>query len=461
MANLLDELLVGLGYDYDDKEVKKFSEDLEKTTKRATLFVKAIAAGISSLTGFVIASTRASDEQGKLADEIGDTVDNISALQFAQQRAGGSAEGMATSLQTLSIRAAEAARGVGSGIEAFGILGIEVQDAAGKLKPASAILLEVSKRFQTLDKAQQLELADKLGLRDSIRLLQQGPAAIKALTDEARALGVTTEEDAAISEEFQDALVDIWTIIKQVSRVISRELAPIMLKISDVFIEWWKTNRDIIELKAEEYIKKVSDSLKILTVAAGAFIAVGLVSNVISLIGLLNKMTLSTLAFNAAALLIPALISAAIIAIGLLAEDAKVFFEGGDSFIGDMLKKYPQWTTQLNTVAAVFATLWDLTSMIFEGWKKIFDIFNNLTFDNFKSFLGNLPGFLGDIGAKGDLAVRGAVSDVAGGVSGAISNFIDKLEISIPGAGDPESVANAVFNVFQQTTQDLSTTVDQ
>ncbi len=219
---LIDELLVGLGFEYDPKEMNEFKEDVSKTTGVIKNLARMAVVGAAAITGLAVASTRASDEQGKLADEIGDSVENIDALQFALERSGGSADGMTSSLRSLSIRAAEAARGVGSGVEAFGLLGISATNSNGDLKKSSDLMLEVSQRFQGLNKSQQIDLADKLGLSDSIRLLQQGPAAIRELTDEARALGVTTAEDAAAAAEFQDGLTNIWKIVKQVSRVLAR-----------------------------------------------------------------------------------------------------------------------------------------------------------------------------------------------------------------------------------------------
>jgi hypothetical protein len=120
----LDELLVELGFDYDPEEMKDFKEDIEKSVKLLKGLATAAVAGAAAITGLTVASTRASDEQGKLAEEIGDTVEMISALQFAQKRAGGTTEEMTSSLRDFSIRAAEAARGTGSALEAFGMLGI-------------------------------------------------------------------------------------------------------------------------------------------------------------------------------------------------------------------------------------------------------------------------------------------------------------------------------------------------
>ena len=459
---ILDELLVALGFEYDPKEVKQFKDDIAKTTNIVKGLVRAATAGAAAITGMTIASTRASDEQGKLANEIGETVENISALQFAQQRAGGSTEEMISSLRDLSIRAAEAARGIGGGVEAFGILGISVTDLRGKMKPVSQLMLEVSQRFQGLDKARQIELADKLGLRGSIRLLQQGPTAIKELTAEAMALGVTTEEDAAIAEEFQDSLVDLWTIVKQVTRTLTRTLAPIMKDMIQDFTEWWKVNRELIEAKIPEWIDKITMAFKLLSLAVGAFIAYRLATHLITLVSLLRGVTLATLAANAAALLLPTLIAAAIVAVAALAEDAKVFFEGGDSFIGSMIEKFPKWADEIRVVAAVFATLADLTIMIFDGWAKIFDLFSSTTFEDIKGFFKNLPGFLGDVTGLYEVGGTGLIPEAGQAISNAKSTVVDKIDIVIQGGADTaENIANAVFNVFQQTSEDLNTAVDQ
>lgn len=459
---IIDELLVGLGFEYDPKEMKQFKEDVGKTTGVIKGLAKAAVAGAVAITGLTIASTRASDEQGKLADEIGDTVENIDALQFALERSGGSADGMTTSLRGLAVRAAEAARGVGSGVEAFGLLGISATDSNGNLKKTSDLMLEVSQRFQGLSKSQQIELADKLGIRDSIRLLQQGPDAIRELTDEAMLLGVTTVEDAEAAAEFQDSLTNLWRIVKQVSRTLARQFVPIIQEMTDSFIEWWKTNRQLIEQNLPDWIDKATMALKLLVIATGAWLAMRLVSHVMTLITLFKGLSVAALAANAAALLLPALIAAGIAALALLAEDAKTFFEGGESFIGGMIEKFPEWADEIRVVAAIFATIADLTAMIFDGWSKIIDLFSNATFDDFKEFLGNIPGFLGDVTGLVEVGGGGLIPELGQSISNTASTVVDKLEIVVQGGADTaENIADAVLNVFQQTSQDLNTAVDQ
>lgn len=459
---LLDELLVGLGFEYDPKEMKQFKDDVSKTTNVIKGLVTVAIAGAAAITGLTIASTKASDEQGKLADEIGDTVENIDAMQFALVRSGGTADSMANSLRSLSVRAAEAARGVGSGVEAFGLLGISATDANGKVKTSSELMLEISKQFETLGKSQQIELADKLGIRDSIRLLQQGESAIRDLTNEARSLGVTTAEDAKSSAEFQDSLTDIWQITKQISRVLARQFVPMLKEGNKQITDWWKTNRQLIEQNLPIWIDKATTAIKLLVIVAGVWLSMRLTTHLITLITLFRGLSVAALAANAAALLLPTLIAAGVAAIALLAQDAKIFFEGGESFIGDMIKKFPEWNTEIKTTAAIFATIGDLTTMIFDGWSGIIDLFSNFSLEGLGDVIGNIPGFLGDITGLSTVQGAGSIPELGQNTSNTASTKIDKLEIVVQGGADTaENIANAVLNVFQQTSQDLNSSVDQ
>lgn len=469
---LIDELLVGLGFEYDPEEMNQFKEDVSKTTGVIKNLARMAVVGATAITGLAIASTRASDEQGKLADEIGDSVENIDALQFALERSGGSADGMTNSLRSLSIRAAEAARGVGSGVEAFGLLGISATDSNGNLKKSSDLMLEVSQRFQGLSKSQQIDMADKLGLSDSIRLLQQGPGAIRELTEEARALGVTTAEDAAAAAEFQDGLTNIWKIVKQVGRTLARQFVPIIQELTDSFIDWWKVNRQIIEQNLPEWIEKATFAIKLLTIAAGAWIAMRLVSHIMSLITVMKAFSAATMVANASAMLIPALIAAAIVAVGLLIDEIMTFLDGGESFIGDLVEKFPILGEVIYAVADAFKFLGDIASRVWETITGLVDAVMNFklpeSFTNAIDTIKNLS-FDGAIEATGDFFSSlnpfsnddQTIPELSNPTtSNNSSTSVDKIEIVVPGAEDPNAVAEAVYNVFQQTSQDLNTAVD-
>jgi len=450
---LLDELLVGLGYDYEDKDLKKFKADVAATVNIVKRLATAAAAGATALFGMVTASTAASDAQGKLANEIGISVGELDALQFALGRSGGSAAGMASSLQNLSIRAAEAARGIGSGVEAFSMLGVSTRRADGSIKSASQLMIEISGAMQGLDKSRQLELADKLGLRDSIRLLQQGPAAIRELTAEAHALGTTTGEDAALAAEFQDALLDVWRVVKQVTRVIVRELAPAMTGIATAFKEWWIANRDIIEQNIPVYIEKATAALKLLAFAVGTLLAYRLATHLIQMIALMRSLGLATLFMNAAALALPLLITAVITAIGLLIQDIMVFARGGDSFFGDLLEKFPLLKTALTAIGDLFKRVGDFISATWEKWQE---------------FTSWIKGNEGGIAVGPDTAPTAALPagadprQVRGGRflerQGTVQN--NTIEITVMGSGNPEETARATARTIEEQKAELESRVD-
>lgn len=513
---ILDELLVVLGFDYDPKDITKFKKDLTQTVDVVKKLTRVAVGAAAAITGLTVASIKASDEQGKFAAEIGDSVENIDALQFALESSGGSADAMVDSLRNLAMRSAEAARGVGSGVEAFGILGISVTNSNGELKRSSDLMLEVSDRLQGLDRSRQIELADKLGLTGSIRLLQHGSKEISSLTAEAKALGVTTAEDAKISAEFQNSLTNIFTVVKDLSRTVAREFAPRIKDLADTFSTWWVSNSELIKQDLPGWIDKAVIAMKLLVIATSAWLAMRLATGVLLVAKAFKTLSLSAMLANLAVLGIPGLIvlaiGAAVTAIGLLIDDMRTFFKGGESYVGDLVKKIPMIGDALYAIADAFAyvgrkfitdsenlkdALIDFTYFVADSFEDMVDriarFFSNLwsfVFDNFRSIvLTPISNALQKLTSPISSAFNKAL-DFGGDSLSKVKNFfefssepkvnqsipsgdistsnvrnnitkVDKLEISVQSAGDPSAVANAVYNIFQQTSQDLNTAVEQ
>ena len=404
---VLDELIVALGYDYDSDGIENFRSDLTSVTGDIKKFITTAIVGATAFSVFVERTTHATDQQGKFATQIGESTEDVSALQFALIDAGGEASAMDSTLETLATRIGETARGVGSGVEAFGILGISVQDTQGKLKKGSDVLLEITDSLQGLSKSRQLDLAAQLGVSGSLRLIQKGRAEIERLTDSAKALGDTTEQDAKAAAELQSTMNQLFQIIGQVSRMISKVFSPILKDVGNDLTDWWLANRELIEQNIPKFIEKGAQALKLLTVAAAAFVSIRLGIILLRILALMRSLSVVTALTAGAVLILPALISAGIIAIGLLADDAKGFFNGADSAIGDLIDRFPEWENQIIVVASAAATLADVTGMIFEGWAKVIALFKseNLeqTINDFKFALTILPDIIRDmLSALGD-----------------------------------------------------------
>lgn len=470
---IIDELLVGLGFDYNPDDLEQFNKDIDSTINSVKAMAKAVVVGTTALVGFTAATTAASDRQGKLANQTGITVEELDALEFAIKRTGGESSALANNLEQLAIRTSEAARGIGSGVEAFGILGISATDANGNVKDTNEVLLEAADALQGLGKTQQIELADKLGLKDSILLLQEGSVGIRELTREAKAFGVTTSEDAAVSAEFQDSLTNIFQITKQVSRVLTRSLVPILESVTETFEEWWLSNREIIEQNIPAFVDSMTRALKFLVIAGLAFISLKMITTLMSMVKLLKAASVSALLLNGAIALIPTLIAGMVLAIGLLAEDAKAFFEGSESFIGDMIEKYPEWADEIRAVAAVFAVLADLTTMIFEGWRLIFEFFSSGTvIEDFKLVMKQLltdikEGFVGlkdSISETFDDIWQDVKDSFFSNVIEPIINKFNQIKDLFSFSSDSEDTTtenNSISNIVESTQRNVEEVVNQ
>ncbi len=451
-TSVLDSLLVELGFVYDPKDLKGFKEDLDNVKNAIDKVAKVAIGAAVALTGLVFATSEAVDTQGKLASKIGVSVETLSALEFAAQIAGDSSDSLRSSLLGLSKTAGEAARGVGGGIEAFGILGVEVLDVNGNLKDTDQLLLEVSDRLQGLSKQQQLDLAGKLGLSDTLLLLQQGPERIQELVREAKLLGVTTGEDAAIASEFQDSLVRLWAIIKNISRTITTALSPAIKENIEVFTNWWKSNKNIIESKLPEWIRITAIAARFLSVALVGLISVKVILLIIDFIKLIKSATVAMIAFGSSSLFVPVVIVAGLTALLLILEDVNGFFKGQDSIIGDLIKKYPEWAKEIIAVAEALKLVLDVGSKIkgFVGKAEGIVSFENLT-KLVKSLPPNLSTPSPDIPAS-----------VIGPANNRPMTFIDTINIDIQGGSDAADVlANRVFREFEQASTDLQKGVDQ
>lgn len=432
MAQVIDELLVALGFEYDPTDLDAYDKGLEKTIDLVKTYAKVVAAATTATFGLVAASTAASDEQGKLSNQTGIAVGRIDALGFALQRVGGEASQMNRQLEDLSIRAAEASRGMGTGAEAFGILGISVTDASGRLKTADRLLLEISDNLQRFTREEQIELADKVGLRDSILLLQEGSAGIRELTMEAEALGVTTEEDAALAADFQDSLVDIWRIVKQLSRVLTRSLAPVMQEIADSFTEWWKQNRRIIEQNVPRFIEGAARAMRLFTIAMGVLLAARLPALIASLIGLFKKLSLAMLA-NVAIL----------VGIALLIEDVIGFLNGEDSVVGELLEKYPKLVGLITGLRKAWEGVKFIVDKVLTGFNEIAAFVSSGTIiADFKLALEKLGNdtvqFFKDLGQQISDFFTGLIDDTLGGAFKFITDLGDKFGFTDTSAVTPD-----------------------
>jgi len=432
----IGELLASIDLSYDSEALDRFEDDMQKGKTIVIGFAKKLATATAALGAFLFATSKASDSQGLLAHEINETVEAIGRLQFANAKAGGTADDMAAALRQLAIAAADAARGTGSGVEAFARLGISSTDVNGNIKKASLLFREIAGTLGGYSRLEQLDLIEKLGLSGTISLLQKGTAEIDRFSREAESLGVITGNDATISREFQSSLTGLWSIIKNISRTIAAEMLPLITSVVNKFVEWFIVNKKIISLSLKNIMEGMVHAVKLLAIAFSVLLALGLIRFLTSLHLLFLSVAKAVMVMWAAVFTPAALAVAAFLALLAIIQDIWFFFNNRPSALGDIIEEIKSAIQFIDTFIE------KLTGI------SISDTFKAIS----KFFFGNGEGVANANG-------RNAVRHTSTGITNNAGNVNQEVKITISGAGNPAAVGEQVVSHLRQAQQTARSTV--
>jgi len=395
-TKVIESLITQIGFEFDDDQIKKFNEGVETAAKGLLAVTAAAGAAAAGIFAFTKSIAEANDETGKLSQRIGVDLDAMQELGYVAELNGGSIDSMNSSLENLSRITSEAARGVGAGVEVFGMLGLSATDAEGKVKNADDMLLEISDSVAALGtQAEKLEFTQKLGIGGDLLLaIQDGSDALIQQREEARKLGFAIDKDAAkAAANFVDEMTRVKKIVQGVASTIGTKLMKVLTPVIKTFVEWFKVNRTLIQQRLEKFFETL------IKVISGVFNIVMRLWNVIDGVvqvfgGWENAIKLATaalIAFNAAALFIPIVLIAAGAAILLLIEDLQKFSNDGDSWIGNLLEDFPRLTESLKILLSWMAK-------IGEGWKLIFSDELGNAIEGFQMMIKDIIFWIGNLG---------------------------------------------------------------
>lgn len=254
-SNVLDELVVSIGLDPSQFIAgrKQFEEqqrlvrdssvqmgrEVEAASLGAAIGVETLARGALKLAAIFTAGLGIKDfVQNVIATglQIGrmSTMTNISANELgawrnAAERAGGTAEGVTSSLLGIT-QGLESFRFTGQSplIPYFRALGVSLTDANGKLKTAGELTLDLagSQRLHALDPAAASYLLTQLGFDPgTITLILKGRKALEAALADARKTA-PTDADIDAARRFNDQLKGLEQQSTKTGRTILTTLVP-------------------------------------------------------------------------------------------------------------------------------------------------------------------------------------------------------------------------------------------
>jgi outer membrane murein-binding lipoprotein Lpp len=225
-------------------DAEKRMDAIRKSAEKAGKAIgAAFVAGVGVASVLVKQSIDAADEMTKMAQKAGVSTEAFSTLAYAANLSGVEMGSLQSSMSKLAATMTDVVRGTNKdAVDAFRTLGIAVQDSSGKLKSGDVIMSEVAARFATMENGVgKTALAIKIFGRsgaDLVPLLNSGADGIKAMQDEARALGVELDGNAgAAAERFNDNLTRLNTVKQGFANQIMKAVLPSLNSMTDALVE--------------------------------------------------------------------------------------------------------------------------------------------------------------------------------------------------------------------------------
>ncbi|MGI4943439.1 MAG: phage tail tip lysozyme [Janthinobacterium lividum] len=258
--NIIDALVVQLSMDTTKFKagqvqtaagLKTMSEGASKTAQDIAALTSGMAAGFTKvrnellgLVGLFTAGRSfgalAQDIQttdatlGRLSKSMGVATSELSALEGAVQRNGGSADEAASSYGTLSDTLAKFKAGLGDGglMKSLGMLGVDAY-AGGKLKDTAQLYNDIADAEARIGKTDP-QRATSLGMQipgmtpGMLNLLRGGSANFQAELQHQRELGTTSPQDAANAQALHKSVDDFEHVITTFARHLQNDVTPVV-----------------------------------------------------------------------------------------------------------------------------------------------------------------------------------------------------------------------------------------
>lgn len=396
------ELLVSISVKADakamarvDKQLTKIKAGLGTLVSGTALVTAALIATTAVLFRTAQATATAGDEAAKAGRRLGLTAAEVQELGFAAEISGASIADVETGLRRLSKNARDAQRGLTTATDAFTDIGVAFEKSPGQLKEPLELLLDTSEAFKSLtNDTEKAALAQELFGRGGVKLLPllvQGREGIEALREEARALGFVFDEDAAAAaERFIDSQTEMRKVLEGLRNTIGIALIPVFTDMIDSFVDWFKANREVIKQRLERTAERIADAFRtvgrvlrrvdrIVVERVGGWgrvftlvaTAVGVLVGLKGLTSLVTIIQAVIAVFGLAGTIIggvgagPLAVIAAVVAVltaafGLLflaVDDLIVFFRGGDSVLGEFIKRFGEGEDASESLARIMKAM--------------------------------------------------------------------------------------------------------
>lgn len=289
---------------------------------------------------------------------LGGGAKELSAMTNALKRFGGDTNTAIGALKTMQGHLNELKFGGGALVTLAQKYGISIS----AYSKADKALLGLAKQMQGYSRESKLAIMQTLGLDESMqRAFMDGGKELDRLIKKQYALGTASEADLKISQDFNNAILDLKDIFSALAREMLRGIMPLIKGFVDLlykFVEILRKNKVFVT----------------------AFF-VGLTIAMLPFLAMLTKMAIASAVAFAPFLLV----GAAITAIALIFEDLYYYFMGWESQTGRLVKMFP-------ILRKIIEPLRPVIVGIVETFKKLVEFIKNPSWASFTDIFREIEG---------------------------------------------------------------------
>jgi len=371
------ELVTRFSFQGSLQPLQKLNQGLDTGIGMISKLGAGLGIGAVAFNYFNLNMIDAIDTQNDLAITLGVSIQALQEWGYVAQLSGSSAQAYEASIGGLSQAIGDTANDVGRAKAIFEKMGISVKDATGKVKSADVVMEELRQKLKGLEKTEKISILSKLGIdRSMLQMMEASDESINKLRLQARALGITTDEEKEKVAEYKDSMDTLGFAFTALATKMQISLTPAIKDLADNFVSMIEDNKKSID--------KMMEVVRLTGVAFTNFgkALVGMFSNMSDgqkhLIALIGGIYL----LNKAVKISPMGKFMAILgAIILVVDDLTVGFAGGKSVIKEWFESFD--IDILNRVLA-------LTNQLAVGFAQI-----GFAVDTVALGLGTIANFLG------------------------------------------------------------------
>ena len=441
-GTVIRELLVKLGIEADDKDVKAFDDAVESAkghldnlTEAATYTAAALATLIG---GLVYQATETAGTAAAIEDQaaaLGLSTEAYQELTYAAEKAGGSSEDVVKTLSKLNIAGEQAAEGNEAAAEALAAVGITADELASA-SPEEVLNMVADGLAGIEDPAARAAaatalLGDDLAVK-MLPVLGSGSEGLAAIAEEAENLGIIMDGDALdAAASFDDQIDQLTALLEALRNEIGLAIIPVLSELVSGFMEWAEANREAIATGITEWVGAVGELLstaaaaldavndaiggadgwkalaEVVATLAGAGGLAYVVSEVVALASAIwteveaaaaivgGFAALSAVGSGVAALI--AYLIALWTTVGLVVQDFYTYLTGGDSVFGRLIERFQEAGGGLgalgNLMQAFGAVAEAVLSRVSQGWAYLTSLIGP-AIDLAMAFAGVIEGYV-------------------------------------------------------------------